>query len=131
MAKPNKETSDQHEDWYNTIRGKTWERIQFEHEVTPSIDALEYHWARTIWVIDYWSQSCSEKITPLPINMFGWQKDDNDIQVMWDSPENIQKVKERVTFLAQGCGCRSGCKNRQCRCVKNKTVCGPTRTCGI
>ena len=67
LAEPNKETSDQHQDWYNTIRGKTWERIQFEHELPPSIDALEYHWACTIWVIDYWSQSCSEKITPLPI----------------------------------------------------------------
>ena len=55
---------------------------------------------------------------------------DTYIQVMWDSPENIQRVKERVTFLTQGCGCRSGCKNRQCRCVKNKTVCGPTCTCG-
>lgn len=23
---------------------------------SPTIDALEYHWPHTIWVVDYWNQ---------------------------------------------------------------------------
>ena len=40
LAESNKETSDQHQDWYNTIIGKTWEQIQFEHKLPPSIDRV-------------------------------------------------------------------------------------------
>ncbi len=56
-----------------SIRSKVWERVIFEDNLPPTIEALELHWLRTIWVIDYWRQSTANKMDPLPPEWFGWK----------------------------------------------------------
>lgn len=34
-----------------------WERIEFEDEIPPSVEALWRHWLRTCWVSHFWLQS--------------------------------------------------------------------------
>ena len=47
----------------------------------------------------------------------------NKISPIWDSPENMAKTQERVTFFTKGCKCeKSGCKNKLCKYVKRQTV---------
>ena len=48
---------------------------------------------------------------------------------MWDVPENIQKVKERVEYVLSGCKCKTGCGTRRCKCRKSGRSCGPGCQC--
>ena len=115
--------------WYYAIRTKVWERISFEDQLPPSAEALELHWLRTIWVVDYWSQACHSSITLLPLDCFGWQINGSKVVVEWDSPDNIQQVRNRVAFLTHGCGCKTGCATARCKCVKTGRQCGPGCGC--
>ena len=36
----------QHENWMNSIRESSWEKIESEDQLMPSNNALEYHWQR-------------------------------------------------------------------------------------
>lgn len=66
FSDPNLTTREQHIKWYHSIRSKVWERISFENQLPPSVEALELHWLRTIWVVDYWSQASQSTTTLLP-----------------------------------------------------------------
>ena len=48
---------------------------------------------------------------------------------MWDVPENIQRVKERVEYVLSGCKCKTGCGTRRCKCRKSGRSCGPGCHC--
>ena len=62
-----------HHKFYNFVREKIWNRISFEDQLPPSIEALEKHWLRTVWVYDYyWKQACHDNIQLLPVELFGW-----------------------------------------------------------
>ena len=116
-----------HMNWYNEIRAK----VSFEDHLPPTVEALNLHWHRTEWVIDYWDQSTKTSITPLPPQCFGWAVDkDNNITVEWDTLDNIQQVKSTVAFLIHGCNCKKGCKTSRCKCVKAGRQCGPGCGCG-
>ena len=106
-----------------------WPRIAFEDQLPPSIDALQLHWLRTLWVADYWSQATRTNIYLLPLDSFGWMVNGNVISVEWDSPENIRQVKNRAAFLTHGCNCKTGCTTLRCKCVKSGRQCGPGCGC--
>ena len=120
---------ERHENWYNQIRAKVWSRISFEDHLPPSLDALHLHWLRTTWVTDYWSQATKTTIHLLPIDGFGWRVQGTTIAIEWDSPENIQQVKNRVAFLTHGCNCTKGCTTKRCKCIKAGRQCGPGCSC--
>ena len=126
---PDTNAEEHHMQWYGNIRDKVWERITFEEQLPPSWDALKLHWLRSIWVIDYWRQSDLNIITLLPLEWFGWVTQDSKVQVDWDSCENLQKTRDSVAFLTQGCGCKTGCGTARCKCVKMGRLCGPGCTC--
>ena len=42
-----------------------------------------------------------------PLDTHGWQYDEGNLIVDWDSEENISNVKSRVAFIKKGCGCRT------------------------
>ena len=95
-----------------------WERISFEDQLPPSVEGLEWHWLRTIWVVDCWSQASQSTVTLLPLDCFGWKVNGNKVSVEWDSPDNIQQVRNRVAFLTHRSGCKTGCATARCKCVK-------------
>ena len=125
-----KSAQQQHLEWMDEIRNKIWERCTFENQLPPSNDALGLHWQRCCWVIDYWSQASMSYIIPLPITLYGWAIDNNTISVIWDSPENLQSIRNHVAFLTHGCSCQTGCQTLRCRCVKSSHPCGPGCSCG-
>ena len=112
------------------IRNKIWERCTSEDHLPPSNDALGLHWQRCCWVIDYWHQASMSTITPLPINFYGWTTNNNTLSVVWDSPANLESIRNRVAFLTHGCSCKTGCQTLRCKCVKSAHSCGPGCFCG-
>ena len=60
---------------------------------------------------------------------YGWIRVDGQLQVVWDTPENTLKVKERLDFALSGCKCKTGCKTRRCKCLKSGKTCGPGCEC--
>ena len=95
-----------------------WNRISFEDHLPPSLDALERHWQWSVWVMDYWEQSCSDNIILLPLRLFGWKENGTDLEIDWDSLENIDSVKEGVTFLLVGVDVKQGVKQHVVNVVK-------------
>jgi len=127
---PDLKPHEQHTQWYYGIRAKVWERISFEDQLPPSVEALELHWLRVIRVSDYWNQSCHNHIKLLPIEWFGWHILGNTVTVEWDSPDTVQQVRNRVAFLTHGCGCHFRCKTAgRCKCVRQLRKCGPGCSC--
>ena len=43
-------------------------------------------------------------MTLAPLEGNGWIRDGGVLDVMWDTPENRLKIKERVRLLMNGCG---------------------------
>lgn len=48
---------------------------------------------------------------------------------MWDTPEAQQVVKKRLDFVLSGCGCKTGCNTKRCKCFKQGQGCGPGCRC--
>ena len=125
----NMHAEEQHNKWYEGIKSSIWDRITFEDQLPPNLDALKLHWLRCLWVIDYWRQAHLNHITLLPMDWFGWTTATGTVQVEWDSAENMQKTRESVAFLTQDCGCKTGCGTARCKCVKSGQLCGPGCSC--
>ena len=68
-------------------------------------------------------------MTLLPMDWFGWVITSGQLQIEWDSPENIQRTRNSVAFLTHGCGCKTGCRTCRCKCVKAGQHCGPGCGC--
>ena len=51
------------------------------------------------------------------------------LEVVWDTPEAEQVVKKRLDFVLTGCGCKTGCTNKRCKCLKQQQACGPGCRC--
>ena len=120
----------QHFEWMDEIQNKIWERCISEDHLPPSNDALGLHWQRCCWVNDYWHQASMSTIKPLPINFYGWTTNNNTLSVVWDSPANLESIRNRVAFLTHGCSCKTGCQTLRCKCVKSTHPCGPGCFCG-
>ena len=120
----------QHREWYGGIQEKIWERVCFEDLLPPSLEALKLHWLRSIWVVNYWGQACEHEIIPLPTEAFGWTIEGGKIGIEWDSQENLEMIRNSVSFLLKGCGCKTGCTTARCKCIKSRKPCGPGCSCG-
>ena len=119
----------QHEQWIAAIRDATWERTYFEESSVASLDALRYHFKRGLWTVNYWSQAISAEMNTLPVTECGWEVNGSQLQVKWDSAQNIAEVKKRVHYLLKGCNCKkSQCLNGRCKCYSND-ICGPGCNC--
>ena len=88
----------------------------FDTEVVPSNEAVYYHWKRSCWVIHMWRQGDK------PITNYGWTLSDNKLAVLWDTPEEMEKIHQRVHLLLKGCRCVTGCTTRRCSCKKNNSL---------
>ena len=121
----------QHAKFLETIRDGVWDRIQFEDELPPSLDALWRHWQQTCWVSHTWSQAAQPHMTILDVTRYGWKISGGKLEFDWESDENRAAVQNRVGLLFRGCSCASAaaCVNRRCGCVKKGSKCGPGCRC--
>lgn len=51
------------------------------------------------------------------------------MEVLWDTPENVARAKQKVDYVLNGCKCKTGCHTRRCSCQKNGKNCGPGCRC--
>ena len=119
---------EQHRKFYYEIRERIWPQISFEDQLPPTLDTLELHWLRSLWVFNYWEQTCSDKVHILPIELFGWKVNGEEVEVEWDSDESTKAVQDSL-LPHKGCKCKTSCDNKRCRCVKKGDLCGPGCNC--
>ena len=67
----------------------------------------------------------------LPLQWFGWRVQSDTVSVEWDSEENVEQVRQRISFLTHGCSYKTGCSTHRCKCVKAGQHCGPGCSCTI
>ena len=63
------------------------------------------------------------------LEKFGWKRSDGKLEVIWEVPENIAKVQQRIQYTFSGCKCKKGCGTRRCKCIKEGKKCGPGCRC--
>ena len=95
---------DTHCRWLSTIRDAVWQRIYFEDELIPTIDALQRH---TVWVINYWRQSTNNIMDLPPLENHGYVKTGEKVMPEWDSEANIQCIKKEWTFYLRAVAVRN------------------------
>ena len=118
-----------HKQWIDDVRQNIADRSTFENNMIPTTDALLLHWKRTCWILHMWAQSQNNTMDLEPITEYGWNLQNDQLQVTWDTEENMMKVRERVSILLKGCKCSTGCKNRVCGCRKKSIKCGEGCQC--
>ena len=87
------------------------------------------HWQRSCWVIHMWEQADRDTMTLQPITQHGWTVADEKLTVVWDTPENLQAVRDRVKLLLRGCKCVTGSTTGRCGCNKNNRRCSEGCEC--
>ena len=97
----------------------------------PSAGALELHWWRSLWVAHLWNQADKQHVEPNNIVESGWEieEDTGQLKTVWDTPENIATITERVSLLTRGCGCKTGCGSKCCAFAMKGQYCGPGCKC--
>ncbi|CAC5420144.1 unnamed protein product [Mytilus coruscus] len=107
-------------------------RVPSEEFYLPSFDALFLHWKRSYWVSRVWVQAYCENVQYPSLTDFGWKLEiDGQLDVIWDSPENLQKVINNIKAWTAGCNClKSDCNSKICGCKKINMACGPGCKCG-
>lgn len=60
---------------------------------------------------------------------FGWSLENDTLNIIWDSQENMDQIQKNVTSLLKGCRCVTGCSSRRCSCVKGNNSCSPGCEC--
>ena len=100
-----------------------------ECEMVPSYDALILHWKRFCWIIHMWREANRAQQVFKPLAGNGWEMVKSEIQVVWDSQENIEDVRSRVEQLTTGCQCVTGCDTNRCGCRKNGKLCSAGCNC--
>ena len=126
---PSKSHEENHTAWLSSIRDTVWHRVSYENQVVPSDYALKMHWSRTCWVIQMWSQASHNTMSLQPTNRYGWKMSGEELEVVWDSDDNIRKVRQRVALLLEGCKCKTGCRTNRCKCQKKGSLCTPGCSC--
>lgn len=120
---------EQHRKWLDHLRQTIWDRISSENETIPSFEALQYHWLRSCWVLHMWQQAESARMVLAPLEGNGWLREEGILNIVWDTPVNRLKVKQRVRLLMNGCGCKTGCRSGRCGCKKSGSICGAGCRC--
>ncbi len=66
----------------------------------------------------------------IALTTYGWQRNnENKLEIVWDTPENIAKVQSTLEHVLHGCKCKTGCNTRRCKCKKAAKECGPGCQC--
>ena len=90
----NLSTTQKHREWLEDIRQTIAYRTTYDNEMIP---ALYFHWKRTCWTLD------KNNMHLEPIDQYGWTLENNTLCVIWDTPENMQAVRDRLNILLKGC----------------------------
>ena len=91
--------------------------------MVPNDDTLMLHRKRSRWVTHMWSQADRAQQVFKPLVGNGWKMTKAEIQVVWDSEENIKDDRSHVKLLRTGCQCITGCDTNRCGCRKNGKLC--------
>ena len=112
------ESREEHSKWIESTRETIWVWTKSECEMVPSNDALMLHWKWYCWVIHIWREANRGQQVFKPLAGNGWEIVNSEIQVVWDSQENIEDVRSSVEQLT-GCQCVTDCDTNRYGCRKN------------
>ena len=124
---------ERHEKSLDIVRRASWKGT-YEDQLLPSHSALRFHWLRACWVSSVWGR-CTVPVFNYPdIRRYGFsvsgEGNSTTVDFIWDTQENIDRIRNTVSYLTRGCSCKKNkCVNRQCKCKKQDRYCGPGCSC--
>lgn len=93
----------------------------------PSDAALETRWKWYCLVADTWIQADKPTIVMKPLQEHGWTVSNSELKIDWDSGENIEGIRHRVSLIKKLCTCKAECRTRHYGSVNAKY--GPGCSC--
>lgn len=67
--------------------------------------------------------------TCIALEQYGCSRENEKLQIVWDTPENIARKLDQLHSVFNGCKCKTGCTTRRCKCNKENNRCGPGCNC--
>ena len=124
---------EQHHMALDIVRKASWKGV-YEDELLPSNSALRFHWMRSCWVSTVWSRTNTAIFMYPDVSLYGYNVSDHSgeiqVDITWDTEENIEQIKNNIMYLTRGCSCKKNkCTTRQCKCKKANNSCGPGCRC--
>ena len=116
-------TWDHHTKWLARIRKTVWLR-----EDSDSTCLQKMRWIYQVHVCVHalvtTPVTCTiitlcHKYANIALTGYGWSRQGESLDVVWDVPRNIQRAKQRAKPVLGGCKCKTGCGTRRCGCRKN------------
>ena len=105
------------------IRKNIADRATFDSNMLPTTEALHFHWKRSCWVLNMWGQADHNVMRLGNVTEYGWSIMSGKLCIVWDTEQNMQSIRERVSVLLKGCKCVTGCRKKICKCRKKGMKC--------
>jgi hypothetical protein len=104
------------ERWLDKLQEHTWTAAASEEGNVPSVGALVFHFLRAVLVLRIWNAACIGWMSIPALESFGYQRNGFDgLEIVYDFQGRLKRVEEQVELVLKGCGCKKGCKTRQCK----------------
>ena len=117
----------------DTIRKRTWHRTISANNTLPSLPAVQFHSKRFSYVLNSFGNASKAFLADMNSDDYGWKVEtingESQIVPRWDSDASVEEINMIRKSYLQKCGCKKGCRNRLCSCVKNKACCSCLCTC--
>ena len=89
----------------------------------PSDEALRRHWKRACWVLSVYEQCTQNNIRYPPLVGNGWNLNNSNLTILWDSEENMMNTRQTVALMRCGCRCKTSCQSSRCKCKRARNYC--------
>ena len=100
-----------HFTWLGLLRERIWSKIKCKEEMMPSDEVLTRLWKRVCWVLSVYEQCKQNNIRYPPLVCNGWNLNNSNLTIDWDSEENTTNIRQTVALMKKGCGCKTSCQS--------------------
>ena len=85
--------------------------------------SLEETLERACWVLSVYEQCTQNNIRYPPLVGNGWNLNNSNLTILWDSEENMMNTRQTVALMRNGCRCKTSCQSSRCKCKMAGNYC--------
>jgi hypothetical protein len=117
--------------WVDALRNQTWTASAGEEGNIPSLGALFFHFMRGVLVLRIWDSACTGWMSIPDIESFGYKRNERTgaLELVYDFEVQIKRIEAQVELVLKGCGCKTCCESRRCKCQKVGERCSVACRC--
>jgi hypothetical protein len=86
---------------------------------------------RAVLVLRIWDSACTGWMSIPVIESFGYKRNGRTgaLELVYDFEVQMKRIEAQVELVLRGCGCKTGCESRKCKCQKVGERCSVACRC--